>query len=750
MVQNIGGVGGNIALSGQIILRGGASTMVIIDNTSVGPAKDILLSNGSINATTPFAESLLFEGGHGRIVAGDIGTTIPLAKVEIRNNLSGTFGAISAASLTRFFSTLIPSVGSTTTTFNGPVDITGNATLDGANLIFADRLRIGGAASFNSANLIAGSVSVGGRTTIAGDTVLITSAANGSITLASIDGAQASTQSLTLKSGGGTISHGLIGVSVPLKQCTINGISCTLPTQLATQPSTTTTSSLIQQQAYLSTGQQFAPPPLVLNLTPSLLNTTVGSQKLINEIKSSYSLADIKLIAQDAQYAQLANAAYNAAYKSGDPAPVGWHVIPGGSGALHDVPGFSATVYQNDTTGEVVVAFRGTVGTFPSGEDWHTDLYQLGLGVPVNLIPEMKLAFDLAKAMQQRYGNVTFTGHSLGGAMAQYAAVELGGNVKAIAFDPAPLSSSLLAAGKGNIASMPGGVTTVAARILPDYPNITNFRGPNDPVTGFATALSGAITDTGAPVVGRPAITLNTDPSVPVWIEAAKFIGIDPGYDPFAYNHASANLALTMTVIEHVAPSIINPLDLGRLVLTTGSPLAGGTPPTPTSVPSGNTTTQRPSPQAISVQPPLVAAPQPSATSASPSVSHPSSPAPSPSQVQPGQPSAVSGYTFRPTQYGTVEVSSNGRIISTLTRRPPRPYTATFHLQPRAAVPHLSSLPVAAPPSPATLQRTAPGSVSAYTFRRTQYGAVEVSLNGRIIATMTPQAASTTYGYVQP
>ena len=221
------GKGGNITLNGTVVLRGGPGTSVHIANLSSGRNTDIII-NGRIDATTPGAESLSLRDGHGQISTGNIGANVRLNSVRIQDNVSGSFGSVSANSLTRFFSTALGDFGHTTTAFSGPVDISGTASLRGTNLIFADRLSVGGAVTFGSANLTARSVSVGGPTTISSDTTINTSQSNGAITMAKIDGTTAFSQSLTLNAGQGQVATGNVGASVPLSRFTVIGGTASL------------------------------------------------------------------------------------------------------------------------------------------------------------------------------------------------------------------------------------------------------------------------------------------------------------------------------------------------------------------------------------------------------------------------------------------------------------------------------------------------------------------------------------------
>lgn len=94
---------------------------------------------------------------------------------------------------------------------------------------------------------------------------------------------------------------------------------------------------------------------------------------------------------------------------------------------------FSATAFQNPETGEIVFAFRGTNNT----GDWGTDI-QIGIGDPDFFIEQFQLAKKFVYDTLNRHGqicyetqeamfkalnqnsNVSFTGHSLGGGLAQY------------------------------------------------------------------------------------------------------------------------------------------------------------------------------------------------------------------------------------------------------------------------------------------------------------------------------------------
>lgn len=105
---------------------------------------------------------------------------------------------------------------------------------------------------------------------------------------------------------------------------------------------------------------------------------------------------------------------------------------------LHDKQtGFDAVIYQNKE--DIVIAFRGTQGDDPFGEglpDIATDVDYVVRGMDVNptmtnrigetkgFNNQFKQADELVKAVKTKYPNknISLTGHSLGGALASYAA----------------------------------------------------------------------------------------------------------------------------------------------------------------------------------------------------------------------------------------------------------------------------------------------------------------------------------------
>jgi hypothetical protein len=95
-----------------------------------------------------------------------------------------------------------------------------------------------------------------------------------------------------------------------------------------------------------------------------------------------------------------------------------WEALP--VGAVTD--GFYYLVFRNTVTNEIVISYRGTDG--PEGFKGYDGLNNLGLsvGVPTS---QIRPAASVYAAVLQQYGvdaagsNISFTGHSLGGGLAQ-------------------------------------------------------------------------------------------------------------------------------------------------------------------------------------------------------------------------------------------------------------------------------------------------------------------------------------------
>ncbi|PFM56495.1 hypothetical protein COJ48_28345 [Bacillus cereus] len=122
-----------------------------------------------------------------------------------------------------------------------------------------------------------------------------------------------------------------------------------------------------------------------------------------------------------------------------------WQPIKLEGATLHDsVTGFDATIFQNEKTKEIVVAYRGTEGSGPlnrSIPDFYTDAKYVAFGanpiqdgekinlddksqvIAVNQFTQAATLMEQVKKEYQDKGvKISATGHSLGGGLSQYAA----------------------------------------------------------------------------------------------------------------------------------------------------------------------------------------------------------------------------------------------------------------------------------------------------------------------------------------
>ncbi|WP_150525551.1 Mbeg1-like protein [Roseibium sediminis] len=100
--------------------------------------------------------------------------------------------------------------------------------------------------------------------------------------------------------------------------------------------------------------------------------------------------------------------------------------------------GFNSSIYRNKSTGETVVAYRGT----DAGINLADVVTDAKLFSQSRVPDQVRQAMDLAKAAKQEYGsNLSFTGHSLGGALSTAAGLSTG--LPATSFDPPGLSPAI-------------------------------------------------------------------------------------------------------------------------------------------------------------------------------------------------------------------------------------------------------------------------------------------------------------------
>ena len=135
------------------------------------------------------------------------------------------------------------------------------------------------------------------------------------------------------------------------------------------------------------------------------------------------------------EYMQIATGVYAASDRNLIDAPANWSPLdwkPDGW------TGFSAGVYKNDLTNEFVISYKGT----NQGIDIVS--WTAGLGYPApQILDAMAYYFAFRKAHPEvTNGNISFTGHSLGGGLASLMAVYF--DKPATVFDQAPFQPAAL------------------------------------------------------------------------------------------------------------------------------------------------------------------------------------------------------------------------------------------------------------------------------------------------------------------
>lgn len=211
---------------------------------------------------------------------------------------------------------------------------------------------------------------------------------------------------------------------------------------------------------------------------------------------------DLPLIAKHADYALLAWAAYGneTAVKLAESR--GW--TDAGSFQLETsiVTGDVAARLFERTVEEKVLAFRGTTANLG---DWVTNISGTLSGYESSpYYSQVREALQLARRFSEERDNIVFVGHSLGGRLAQIAALETG--TSAVVFDRAPF-------GQVELKKWP-------ALAVSEPEQIVRFRGVRDPLT---EANPFARDDT-----------------------AVRNIVGDLGFDDYTYGHQMDLIALAM------------------------------------------------------------------------------------------------------------------------------------------------------------------------------------------------------------
>ncbi|MEL7112560.1 MAG: hypothetical protein AAGK93_06400, partial [Pseudomonadota bacterium] len=169
-------------------------------------------------------------------------------------------------------------------------------------------------------------------------------------------------------------------------------------------------------------------------------------------------------VADAAIFATLAWAAYDDPQANFALAEAGWSRLEAFSEERVIVGDLTASLFQGPD-GQQVLTFRGSV----TGGDWITNV--AGTLSPTPLLNgQVEDALRVAEAAVQQYPNVVFTGHSLGGRLAQAASLKTGN--LAYAFNSAPV-------GFNEIRQM--GYTDLVSG------EMRRFRSPQDQLSGVFT-----------------------------------------------------------------------------------------------------------------------------------------------------------------------------------------------------------------------------------------------------------------------
>lgn len=169
--------------------------------------------------------------------------------------------------------------------------------------------------------------------------------------------------------------------------------------------------------------------------------------------------------------------------------------------------GFSATVFLNPSDGSATVAFRGTEFSLSDPNDIITDANILRWsGDEDGQYANVREVMD---TVSQQYSNVSVTGHSLGGSLAQYASLYSG--AEATTFNSAPITTNQDAL--SHVIRPAGLYASGSSPFINPTSNITNISTARDPMTLFNNLLE--------------AVEGGKDP---LWVYNSFRRSIDPSY----------------------------------------------------------------------------------------------------------------------------------------------------------------------------------------------------------------------------
>ncbi len=310
--------------------------------------------------------------------------------------------------------------------------------------------------------------------------------------------------------------------------------------------------------------------------------------------------------------------------------------------------GFSATVYQN-AIGNITIAYRGTVDLF--GPTARSDVQAANGQTPA----QYAYAQELAILVQRNFPNaiVTVTGHSSGGGQATYAAQQVPGISQVITFNAASpgILSSVTRAGTsqinvvvpGDVVGDPKAGSVVGLGSLPGklyYVNSTTYNQqdslsrtegiwrPQDShsMEGIVGGLN-QVANSSPSSTAKPASSAlpQSQTSLPASRNIQSPTSAGSSWAP------SDSASISSGLIKSTNPDLqmysFKQLSNGNVeIYENGKPISSGGGFSPSYA------------QGLGYSPPL-------------------------SQSGPAQ----SAYTFTPTQYGTIQIAQNGKIIATTT-----------------------------------------------------------------------------------